>query len=526
MQPANAVCPVCSANTFDLAGVFIRPGHPHTMYRCRRCRVTVDFRLWSLDPAANLSQQALATESCYTRPYTPEEFGRRMASARGILEEFGRFLPARDCFVELGVGEGFLARAAAETFGVAYGLDLDLAAASNVSQQFGCPGNLRFLPHAAFAELASPPVSATALWHVLEHLPDPVPALRPFVARMTEGGVLLGQVPLLREDYVFDEHFLFYDESALLHLADALGCTPVLMQRDEENDFLSFCLRKRPAPPAPCPTRAARPALRDLGVEALFVFGHQRSGTGILVNTLAAAVDCDVLNEDHPDAFANFRLRPAAVIQALAAASGAGCLFKPITESLGFREVMQVVPGAGAVFVVRNPLEVVPSYLTAFRDDLPSLAYDIVQTYRRTRPWTAGADMVGAGAGRAGTVGRGGECWEEVDRLFGKYSGRFDPRRDAPSVVALGWLLLHAAVLGRGLLGAAGCAVVDYDDLFDQGGALARKLRPVLGTDIRLPPPPGRRVRDDAFASSVDIELARDCLALYGRFCDAGGGVG
>lgn len=516
MQPADVACPVCQARAFDPAGVVSRPKHPHTMYRCRICSVTIDSRAWDVDAACNLAAQGAATEDCYTRCYTPEEFERRVGVAQATLGEFGKFVHSAVCFVELGVGEGFLARAAAGVFGTVYGLDIDLTAARNVSRQFGCPVNLHLMPHDGFEALDLPEVSAVALWHVLEHLHDPLAVLRPFLSRMVPGGVVIGQIPLLRPDYVFDEHFLFYNESALLHLAGALGCTPVLMQRDEENDFLSFCLRKQPAGAASpgagkADDSAVRPALRALGVPALFVFGHQRSGTNVLVETLAAGLDCDVLNEDYPGAFDNFRLRQDGALQALVAASTRGCLLKPITDSLRFREVMQSVPGSAAVFIVRNPLEVVPSFLMEFRDSLPAVAYDIVHNFRWTRLRDVGVEL---------------EDWAGVDRLMDKYAGRFDPRRDAPSVVALGWLLLHAALQGRGILGAAGCAVVDYPDLFDPGGALARKVAPALGAAVPLHPARRRKRETHAFASSIDVELAADCLDLYETFRSAGAARG
>ena len=508
MQPNDARCPVCGARGFDLAGVFARPKHPHTMYRCRTCKVVADSRIWAVDPQQDLAAQAAATEDCYTRTYTADEFARRMQLADATLGEFGKFMRGNGCFVELGVGEGFLARAAAGRFPTAYGLDIDLTAAESVSRQFGCPDNLRFLRHGEFAPAEAGPISVTALWHVLEHLCDPLAVLRPFLERMQDGGLVIGQVPLLREDYIFDEHFLFHNESSLFHLAAALGCVPILMQRDEANDFLSFCFRKEaparqpqaqqlPAQPGPAPS------LRSLGPPALFVFGHQRSGTNVLMDTLAASIACDVVNEGDLAGFKNFRLRPAPEVARLVEASVPGCLMKPITESLSFREIMRAHPGSRAVFVIRNPLDVVPSFLTEFRDSLPSVAYATVHNYRWTRLRDAGVTL---------------ECWAEVDRVLDKYAGRFDARRDLPSVAALSWLLLHAALRGRGILGAAGCAVVDYDDLFDDGGALSRKMAPLFGAPVQIAPARRRRRETQFFSSSVDIELMKDCLDAYHAF--------
>ena len=505
MQPADALCPVCNAHGFDLVGVFARPKHPHTMYRCRTCKVVVDGRVWAVDPQQDLTAQAAATGDCYTRTYTAEEFERRIQIAAATLGEFGKFMRATSCFVELGVGEGFLARAAAGQFTQAYGLDIDLTAADSVTRQFGCPDNLRFMPHGQFDPAEAGPISVAALWHVLEHLYDPLAVLRPFLDQMQDGGLVIGQVPLLREDYIFDEHFLFHNESSLFQLASALGCVPILMQRDEANDFLSFCFRKQDAPARHVAARPASPlpTLRSLGPPALFVFGHQRSGTNLLMDTLAASITCDVVNEGDPAGFDNFRLRPAADVKRLIKASAPGCLMKPITDSLRFREVMQAHPGSRAVFAIRNPLDIVPSFLMEFRGSLTSVAYDIVHNYRWTRLRDVGVTL---------------ESWAEVDRVLDKYGGRFDPQRDLPSVVALSWLLLHAALQGRGILGAAGCAVVDYDDLFDAGGALSRKMAPLFGAPVQIAPAGRRRRETHFFSSSVDIELMKDCLDTYNAF--------
>ena len=114
--------------------------------------------------------------------------------------------------------------------------------------------------------------------------------------------------------------------------------------------------------------------------------------------------------------------------------------------------------------------------------------------------------------------------------MLDKYGGRFDARQDLPSVVALGWLLLHAALRGRGILGAAGCAVVDHADLFDGGGtdgsgALGRKLAPLFDAPVRILTAQRRPRETHVFASSLDIELAKDCLDTY-RIFREGAAVG
>jgi len=235
----------------------------------------------------------------------------------------------------------------------------------------------------------------------------------------------------------------------------------------------------------------------------LFVFGHQRSGTNLLMDTLAASIACDVVNEGDPAGFKQFRLLPVPEVARLVEASAPGCLMKPITESLNFREIMQAHQGSRAVFIIRNPLDVVPSFLTEFRGALPAVAYETMHNYRWTRLRDAGVTL---------------ECWTEVDRVLDKYAGRFDARQDLPSVAALSWLLLHTALRGRGILGAAGCAVVDYDDLFDDGGALSRKMAPLFGAPVQIAPARRSRRETHFFSSSVDVELMKHCLDTYHAF--------
>ena len=111
--------------------------------------------------------------------------------------------------------------------------------------------------------------------------------------------------------------------------------------------------------------------------EAVFLFGHQRSGTNLLFKLLCDCLDAKPYNEDNADAFCGFRLRDAQSISALIARSSQVCVFKPISQTMNFVEIMERHPGAKALFIFRNPLNVVMSLLREFGSTMHELTHDI-----------------------------------------------------------------------------------------------------------------------------------------------------
>jgi 2-polyprenyl-3-methyl-5-hydroxy-6-metoxy-1,4-benzoquinol methylase len=195
-----------------------------------------------VDQNADKAAQALVNYEFYKPNFTAEEFSRNLEANDGILRTFDRFFVLRYSYVEIGVGLGFLARAAATRFQKIYGLDLEIETASSVG---GTPDNVIFLKHEEFDPEVADGISALGAWHVIEHLPRPHEVLGRLLEKIAKGGVFFGQIPLYKETHVFDAHFIWYTETGIVRLLRPYGLHPIYFERDETNDFLSFCFRMR-----------------------------------------------------------------------------------------------------------------------------------------------------------------------------------------------------------------------------------------------------------------------------------------
>lgn len=106
------------------------------------------------------------------------------------------------------------------------------------------------------------------------------------------------------------------------------------------------------------PSQATRP---------VFILGSGRSGTDIVCHCLSKAWNVELVNEDNPKAFDNWRLKSLDIVEEALQASNAGLmLFKPIVESLRANEFLEEFPSATVVFVVRNPDDAINSMVRFF----------------------------------------------------------------------------------------------------------------------------------------------------------------
>ena len=87
---------------------------------------------------------------------------------------------------------------------------------------------------------------AVFVWHVLEHILEPFPLLRQIGGILQDGGLLIGQVPLLDKEYLYEAHLAFLTEPAIHHAASQCGFAVEQFNYDIENRFIGFVLKKSP----------------------------------------------------------------------------------------------------------------------------------------------------------------------------------------------------------------------------------------------------------------------------------------
>lgn len=118
--------------------------------------------------------------------------GQRIRAARYRIEILRRHLPAGQ-LIEIGAGTGAFACAARDA-----GFDVSVIEMSErccryLSDREGIRAICSDSPVRTLAELPRP--DAVAMWHVLEHLPEPAQTLEAIAGRLAPGGVLALGVP-------------------------------------------------------------------------------------------------------------------------------------------------------------------------------------------------------------------------------------------------------------------------------------------------------------------------------------------
>ncbi len=79
--------------------------------------------------------------------------------------------------------------------------------------------------------------SSIIMWHVLEHIINPLDALRKLISVLEPLGTIIIQIPLLKSNYIYEEHYYFFSHLTFKHVADTLGICISNIIYDEENMF-------------------------------------------------------------------------------------------------------------------------------------------------------------------------------------------------------------------------------------------------------------------------------------------------
>lgn len=179
--------------------------------------------------------------------------------------------------IEIGAGPGGFAHAAREAGFDVTAIEMDARCCAYLAERVGVRAIESDRPTEALADL--PPARVIALWHVLEHLPDPGELLARAAERLEPGGVLALGVPnpqsvqfrLLGRRWAHldaPRHLCLMPAGALLARAGELGLRSVEKTTadpfgEHSNMFgWATALRMRPAAgPTPGPVVAAAQAL-------------------------------------------------------------------------------------------------------------------------------------------------------------------------------------------------------------------------------------------------------------------------
>jgi SAM-dependent methyltransferase len=195
-MPAPTACPICGGQLLlrhrgtgaELTADAFSPTNHHTgrhgdLYECAECGTV---HQPSLPPGGELAE---LYRDMYDDAYLAEEPGRRRTAAR-LLDMVGRYAPAGR-LLDVGCGHGLLLDEARRRGYEVEGLELSAGAAAYARDVLG----LTVHEHTLEAHSPAEGYAAVVMADVLEHLDDPVGALRRCRELLRPGGVLLVVTP-------------------------------------------------------------------------------------------------------------------------------------------------------------------------------------------------------------------------------------------------------------------------------------------------------------------------------------------
>jgi SAM-dependent methyltransferase len=88
------------------------------------------------------------------------------------------------------------------------------------------------------------PIQCVFMWHVLEHLNQPLKTLKVISQNLITDGLVIFQIPLLQKEQLHLDHLVFYTEPSIHSLALHTGFEVIKVDYDHQLMFCSFVLKK------------------------------------------------------------------------------------------------------------------------------------------------------------------------------------------------------------------------------------------------------------------------------------------
>jgi hypothetical protein len=234
------------------------------------------------------------------------------------------------------------------------------------------------------------------------------------------------------------------------------------------------------------------------GKRMVFVAGHQRSGTNMLMDVLERSYETHLYHERNPRAFDNYQMRDLSVIRTLYERSKSDCfVIKALCESQDLPELMDAFPPARAIWMVRDYGDVVNSLVRSF-PDFAKWAHCLAND-----PPAAGWRSKGMSPETRGIV-------RSVVR----------PEMTEPSAAALQWYVRNVLFFERGLDRDPRVLPVAYEVLVCRPQEEFPRIFDFMG--IRYEPWMSKEVFADSVgknnAPAIDPPIRTLCDGLMGRF--------
>jgi 2-polyprenyl-3-methyl-5-hydroxy-6-metoxy-1,4-benzoquinol methylase len=220
-----------------------RAGEPVVVHHCQQCSaLTPEYRF---DPSGLIDRQTSFHER-YWSCESSDNLAEAAQAMSGVLTFYSQHFDriADGIVYDIGAGRGNLIALLLQRGYNAYACEPSEALSKAARTFFAIPSHRlitssadNFLLHRVSDKGK---VKVVFLWHVLEHLADPVGLLSQLEGYLADDGVIICQGPLLFPAYVYEEHCFFHSETNIRWLAGQSGLKLIMMECQSPERFASF----------------------------------------------------------------------------------------------------------------------------------------------------------------------------------------------------------------------------------------------------------------------------------------------
>lgn len=233
-------CGLCgSAETIQTGYMPDNKGYTKFIVTCSECfSLTPEYGLGS--EKHSLVAQISYHEELWREP-NPVDLQMELHLLKSLVSDLKPLIGAptpENLILEVGAGRGGLLKALLELGYSAKGFEPAKKLVSIAKKYYKLTNKQIF--HAELSEYlllinADTKYQSVILWHVFEHLEDPLKALKHISKIVAPGGSIIIQVPLLLETYIFPEHQFFMSHRSFSYVANTLGFSLTHLFYDEQN---------------------------------------------------------------------------------------------------------------------------------------------------------------------------------------------------------------------------------------------------------------------------------------------------
>jgi SAM-dependent methyltransferase len=207
------------------------------MYLCPIC--------YSLTPDYGTVLSKEQADADMIASFPTQDWVKNRDALMGLVKFYEGEINRNELVGEVGGGPGCLASALINS-GYDYIGSEPTPLCERAKKVFGIPDN-RYMQtdyNGFFMMTEGQKFGTIFMWHVLEHVQDPMELLTKTYDSLLPGGKIIAEIPLPIPAYIFPDHLSFFSKPTLLYIKSTIGFSEHITREVKDWNYMSFIMRK------------------------------------------------------------------------------------------------------------------------------------------------------------------------------------------------------------------------------------------------------------------------------------------